>query len=111
MHVANIIARQDFILKMARAFLMFGSPSHRLEIQLQATARILGLNVSCMYIPGIILISFNDLATGTSNLKFVKQASSLDLGKLIEACALYWSVIHDEIGVSEVSSKLDEVST
>ncbi|KIM31131.1 hypothetical protein M408DRAFT_327422 [Serendipita vermifera MAFF 305830] len=88
---------------------MFGAPSHRLERRLQATGHILGLNVSCMYLPGIVLISFNDPATGTSNLKFIKQSSSLDLGKLVEAHALYWSVIHDEISVSDASSDLDHL--
>lgn len=107
MHVAHIIHRQEFILKLARAFLMFGGPSHRIEAQIRETAKILGLNLSTMYLPNIILISFNDVATGTSNIKFVKQGSALNIGKLIDAYALYWSVIHDEIGVSDASSDLD----
>ncbi|PVG00329.1 DUF1212-domain-containing protein [Serendipita vermifera] len=108
-HVAEIIHRQDFILKLARAFLMFGAPSHRLETQLQTTGRILGLNVSCMYLPNIVLISFNDTATGTSNVKLIKQGSTLDLGKLLDAYALYWAVIHDKISVSDASSDLDQL--
>ena len=87
----------------------FGAPSQRLESQLQTTGRILGLSLSCIYLPGVILISFNDSATGTSNLKFVKQGSALDLGKLIDAHALYWSVIHDETSVSDASSDLDQL--
>lgn len=107
MHIANIVHRQNFILKLARAFLMFGAPSHRIESQIQATARILSLNVSSVYLPNLVLISFNDTATGTSNIKFIKQSPSLDLGKLVDAYALYWCVIHDKTSVSEASEQLD----
>jgi uncharacterized membrane protein YjjP (DUF1212 family) len=62
-----------------------------------------------MYLPTIMLISFNDTTTGTSNIKFVKQASALNLGKLMDAYALYWSVIHDEISVSDASNDLDQL--
>jgi uncharacterized membrane protein YjjP (DUF1212 family) len=45
-----------------------------------------------MYLPDVVLISFDDTATGTSNLKFIRQGSALNLGKLNEVYALYWSV-------------------
>ena len=34
-HVEQIIQRQEFILKFARAMMMFGGPSHRLQAQVQ----------------------------------------------------------------------------
>lgn len=40
-HVAEIIQRQEFICKLARAMMMFGGPSHRLQAQIQATAKVL----------------------------------------------------------------------
>lgn len=69
MHVAAILARQDFILKLARALMMMGAPSHRLEAQLQATARVLDINCQMVYIPGVMLVSFGDPATHTSETK------------------------------------------
>jgi hypothetical protein len=72
--------------------MMFGSPSHRLETQIQATARVLELNASVVYLPGIMLISFGDDATHTSETKFLKQATGLDLGKLLATHKLYWNV-------------------
>ncbi|KAJ7440306.1 hypothetical protein B0H11DRAFT_545821 [Mycena galericulata] len=108
-HVAQIIQRQEFILKLVRALMMFGGPSHRLQAQIQATGRVLDIQVNCMYLPDVVLISFDDSSTGTSNLKFIRQGSALNLGKLNEAYALYWSVIHDEQSVSEASSALDEL--
>ncbi|KAG2131183.1 hypothetical protein BD769DRAFT_1627841 [Suillus cothurnatus] len=106
-HVAAILQRQEFILKLARAMMMFGGPSHRLVAQIQSTARVLELEMSCLYLPDVMWISFEDNATGTSHVKFIRQASALDLGKLGEAHGLYWDVIHDVISVSSANTALD----
>lgn len=91
-HVAEIVSRQEFILKLARAMMMFGGPTHRLQAQIQATGKVLDTPLSCMYLPDMMLISFEDAATSTSNIKFIRQGSSLDIGKLQEAHNLYWKV-------------------
>ena len=62
-----------------------------------------------MYLPSVMLLSFGDSATHTSDTKFLKQASALDLGKLLDAHTVYWRVIHDELGVSDASAELDEL--
>ncbi|BGP09448.1 Uncharacterized UPF0442 protein C7D4.12c [Rhodotorula toruloides] len=108
-HVAAIIERQQFIMKMARAFMMFGAPSHRLEAQMQATARVLEINCQVIYIPGVMMLSFGDAATHTSDIKFLKQANGLDLGKLMAAYLVYFNVIHDRVSVTEASRELDEL--
>ncbi|KAI6135884.1 hypothetical protein EDD17DRAFT_1680914 [Pisolithus thermaeus] len=106
-HVAAILQRQEFILKLARAMMMFGGPSHRFVAQIQSTGRVLDVDLSCMYLPDVMLISFEDRATGTSNVKFIRQASALNLEKLGEAHVLYWNVIHDNMSVSQASAALD----
>uniref|UniRef100_A0A0W0FGU4 DUF1212-domain-containing protein n=1 Tax=Moniliophthora roreri TaxID=221103 RepID=A0A0W0FGU4_MONRR len=108
-HVAQIIQRQEFILKLARVMMMFGAPAHRLQSQIKATARVLEVEISCMYLPDVMLISFDDSHTGTSQVKFLRQSSSLDLGKLSDAYKVYWKVIHDETSVSSASQELDEL--
>lgn len=72
--------------------MMFGAPSHRLTAQIYATARVLDMQLSCMYLPDVMLISFDDAATSTSNIKFIRQGSALNLGKLQDAYDLYWKV-------------------
>ena len=89
----------------------FGSPSHRLETQIQATAKVLELNAQVVYLPGTMLISFNDDATHTSETKFLKQATGLDLGKLLATHNLYWNVVHDKISVDDASRDLDVLMT
>ncbi|KAH8814628.1 DUF1212-domain-containing protein [Flagelloscypha sp. PMI_526] len=108
-HVAEIMARQEFICKLARAMMMFGAPSHRLQPQIQTTARVLEIEMSCIYLPDLMLLSFDDNVTSTSNIKFIRQGSGLDLTKLDDAYQLYWKVIHDKVSVSEASQALDTI--
>lgn len=79
-------------MKLTRALMMFGAPSHRLPAQIHATARVLDIELSCMYLPDVMLISFDDSSTSTSSIKFIRQGSALDLGKLQDAYKLYWKV-------------------
>ncbi|GAA5993242.1 hypothetical protein JCM10908_004528 [Rhodotorula pacifica] len=109
-HVAAIIEREEFLLKLARAFMMFGAPSHRLEAQIQATARVLEMpHCAAMYIPSCLLINFGDPATATSDIRFLKQATGLDIGRLKSTYWVYNKVIRDKMAVTEGSKKLDEL--
>ncbi|BGP51677.1 pheromone-regulated protein prm10 [Rhodotorula kratochvilovae] len=111
-HVAAILERQQFILKLARAFMMFGAPSHRLEAQIQATARVLELpHCTALYLPGVILVNFGEPATCTSDIKFLKQAAGLDLGKLKATYWVYNKVIRDKVSVADGSAQLDDLMT
>ncbi|KAN0064417.1 pheromone-regulated protein prm10 [Thecaphora frezii] len=109
MHVAAILQRQEFLLKLSRALMMFGAPTHRIETQIQQTARVLEVNCRCIYLPNLMLLAFGDDTTHTSETKFIKQGGSLDLTKLTDMHSIYWNVIHDKIGVGEASAQLDEL--
>ncbi|KAF8226480.1 DUF1212-domain-containing protein [Tricholoma matsutake] len=106
-HVAKIIQRQEFILKLARAMMMFGGPSHRLQSQIQSTSHVLDIELSCLYLPDVLLVSFDDASTSTSSVRLIRQGSTLDLGKLTDAYTLYWKVIHDQLSVADASAELD----
>ncbi|KAF9002205.1 hypothetical protein BDQ17DRAFT_551655 [Cyathus striatus] len=108
-HVAKIIQREEFLLKLTRAMMMFGGPPHRLPAQLQSAARVLDIELNIFYLPDIALLSFDDSSTGTSHIKMIRQGSSLDLGKLDDAYQLYWKVIHDKLSVSDASIQLDDL--
>jgi uncharacterized membrane protein YjjP (DUF1212 family)/uncharacterized membrane protein YjjB (DUF3815 family) len=107
MHVAAILQRQEFLLKLSRALMMFGAPTHRIETQIQQTARVLDINCRCIYLPNLMLFAFGDETTHTSEMKFIKQPGGLDLTKLTDMHSIYWNVIHDKIGVDEASRQLD----
>lgn len=106
-HISSLISRQTFILKLARAMMMFGGPAHRLQAQIQSTARVLEISLSCLYLPDVMLVAFDDDVTSTSSVKLIRQGSALDLGKLQDAHKVYWRVIHDDISVTEASAALD----
>jgi len=109
LHVAAILQRQEFLLKLARALMMFGAPTHKIESQIQHTARVLETNCRVIYLPNLMLLSFGDETTRTSETKFIKQTASLDLTKLTDMHDIYWNVVRDKISVTEASEQLDEL--
>jgi hypothetical protein len=74
-HVANILKRQQYIIRMCRALMLFGAPTHRLEEYLATTAKVLEINSQFLYIPGCMLISFDDALTHTVKLPFFARSS------------------------------------
>jgi uncharacterized membrane protein YjjP (DUF1212 family) len=47
----------------------------------------------------------------TSETKFLKQTSQLDLGKLLATHNLYWEVVHDRMSVDDANKELDYLMT
>ena len=62
-----------------------------------------------LYIPGCMLISFDDATTHTTEVKLVRIAQGVDLGKLRDTHEIYKEVVHDLIGVEEATQRLNEV--
>ncbi len=62
-----------------------------------------------MYLPDVLLLLFDDSSTSTSSVRFTRQSSVLNLGKLQRAYDLYWEVIHDRVGVREAGAELDRL--
>jgi uncharacterized membrane protein YjjP (DUF1212 family) len=87
----------------------FGSPSHRLESQLAATSQVLEVDAQFIHLPTVVIASFGDPDTHTSETHFVKASGGLDLGKLQEVHNVYRKVVHDEMGVQEASAALSRL--
>lgn len=108
-HIAEIIARQRYIIQLCRAFMWYGAPTHRLEEYMQMTARVLDIEGQFLYLPGCMLMSFDDPSTRTTEFKLVRAAQGVDLGRLADVHNIYKNVIHDLIGVEEASRDLEEI--
>lgn len=108
-HIADILQRQRFIMRMCRALMLYGAPTHRLEEYLTMTSRVLEIDGQYMYFPGCMIIAFGDAATRTSEVHLVKCSQGLNLAKLSDTHAIYKGVIHDLMGVEEAASKLEEL--
>ncbi|KAJ8120042.1 hypothetical protein ONZ43_g3149 [Nemania bipapillata] len=108
-HVADILKRQKYIVKMCRALMLFGAPTHRLEEYLAMTARVLEIDSQFLYIPDCMVISFDDVLTHTTEVKIVRTAQSVNLGKLKDVHDIYKEVLHDIISLDDALSRLDHV--
>ncbi|KAG8895245.1 hypothetical protein FRB99_000687 [Tulasnella sp. 403] len=104
-----LLAKQRFVLKLAKALMLYGAPSHRLESQLVATARVLAVPCQVIHFPGVVLLSFHDKVAKTSETHIVKATTRLMLGKLHTVHMIYRGVVHSEIGVQEGTDKLTKL--
>jgi uncharacterized membrane protein YjjP (DUF1212 family) len=108
-NIAEILSRQKYIVKMCRALMMYGAPTHRLEEYLTMTARVLEIEGHFLYLPGCMIISFDDSQTHTTEVKIVRTNQGIDLGKLKDTHEIYKSVLHDLYGVDEAMDRLSKL--
>jgi uncharacterized membrane protein YjjP (DUF1212 family) len=108
-HIAEILARHRYIMQLCRALMRYGAPTHRLEEYMTMTARVLEVEGQFLYLPGCMIMSFDDPATRTAEVKLVRSAQGVDLGRLAETHNVYKNVVHDLIGVEEAIQELDEI--
>ncbi|PWW78311.1 DUF1212-domain-containing protein [Tuber magnatum] len=108
-HIAETLARQKYILKLCRALMLYGAPTHRLEEYMKMTSRVLEIDGQFLYIPGCMIISFGDSSTHTSEMQLVRTNQGVDLGRLHDTHEVYKEVVHDMIGVEEATKRLGEI--
>ncbi|KAJ5473138.1 hypothetical protein N7475_002704 [Penicillium sp. IBT 31633x] len=108
-HIAEIIARQRYIMQLCRALMRYGAPTHRLEEYMQMTARVLEVSGQFLYLPGCMIMSFDDPTTRTAEVKLVRMVQGVDLGRLADTHNVYKNVVHDLIGVEEATQELDDI--
>ena len=108
-HIAELLSRQRYLIMLCRALMKYGAPTHRLEEYMTMTARVLEIDGQFLYIPGCMIVSFDDASTHTTEVRVVKSAQGVDLGKLSDVHTIYKEVIHDVIGVEEATQRLDEI--
>ncbi|KAJ5377195.1 uncharacterized protein N7496_004604 [Penicillium cataractarum] len=107
-HIAELLSRQRYLIRLCRALMKYGAPTHRLEEYMRMTARVLEIDGQFLYIPGCMIISFDDTSTHTTEVRVVRSNQGIDLGKLADVHEIYKEVIHDVIGVEEAIQRLDE---
>lgn len=87
----------------------YGAPTHRLEEYMVMTARVLEIDSQFLYIPGCMIVSFDDTSTHTTEVRVVRSPQGIDLGRLFDVHTIYKEVIHDVIGVEEATQRLNEI--
>ena len=109
LHIAEILARQRYIMQLCRALMRYGAPTHRLEEYMQMTAKVLEVSGQFLYLPGCMIMSFDDPTTRTAEVKLVRMFQGVDLGRLADTHNVYKNVVHDMIGVEEASQELADI--
>lgn len=109
--VADILQRQDYVLRLARAMIKYGAPSHRLEDAVDHTARTLELNLQCVYLPNVMVVAFTDYETHTSETHLLKVSAGLDMYKFAQVHQVLKMVTHASMPVEEAIMKLDAINT
>ncbi|KAF9890412.1 hypothetical protein FE257_006080 [Aspergillus nanangensis] len=108
-HIADILFRQRYIMQLCRAFMRYGAPTHRLEEYMQMTARVLDIEAQFMYLPGCMIMSFDDPVTRTAEVKLIRVPQGLDLGRLEDVHHCYKRVTHDMVDMQTAISELTEL--
>ena len=103
------MSRQKYLMRLCKALMIYGAPTHRLEEYMRMSARVLEIEAQFLYIPGSMIMSFDDTSTHTTEVKLVKVAQGLDLGKLRDTHEVYKDVVHDMVGVEEATKRLKDV--
>ena len=109
-HIAEVLSRQRYLLILCKALMVFGAPTHRLEEYMRASARALQIDGQFLYIPGCMIISFDDNDLHTTEMKIVKTDQGVDLAKFRDTFDVYKEVIHDVIGVEEAIDRLEQIT-
>ena len=74
------------------------------------SARVLEIQGQFLYIPGAMIISFDDQSTHTTEVKIVRTVQGVDLGKLRDIHDIYKEVVHDRIGIEEAIERIQSIT-
>ncbi|KAJ2550221.1 pheromone-regulated protein prm10, partial [Coemansia sp. RSA 1836] len=91
--------------------MVYGSPLHYLEDNLCRIARLLDLEVTVSAIPGLILLSFEDSVTHTSETKLIRCANGWDMHRLDQTNQLLRRVVYGQLEIQGAVHSLEEIMT
>ncbi|KAJ1744365.1 pheromone-regulated protein prm10 [Coemansia sp. RSA 989] len=112
MHTINILLlHQRFLVLLSKALMMYGSPLHHLESNLMRMAEFLDLEITASAIPGLILLSFEDSVTHTSETKIIRCTNGWDMHRLDQTNQLVRRVVGSKIDISQAIAELEHIIT
>ncbi|KAG6056552.1 hypothetical protein E4U32_005648 [Claviceps aff. humidiphila group G2b] len=97
--MAGIIAQRKYLIKLYRALIMYGAPTHRLEEYMSMSSRALEIEAS----------TIDESTADPAEVKLVRVLEGIDLWRLQDVHDISMDVAHDRLGVEEAAWRLDEV--
>ena len=110
-HTTTTAQQEAYILKVCRALMMYGAPTHRLEEYMEMTADVLKMRIQSFYMPGCMLISFNDSVWRSTEVHIVRCTQALNLSKLYKVHIIYKDVVHGRASIEDASTNLENLMT
>ncbi|KAI1294085.1 hypothetical protein EDD11_008223 [Mortierella claussenii] len=109
--VADILQRQDLLIRLCKSFIRYGAPSHRIELAMEAMCRYLGIDGSFAFLPGLMMISFGDSDTHTSETHLIKCAQGFDMGRLAKVHKIARALVNGNMEPTEALVELKSVNS
>ncbi|KAG6022887.1 hypothetical protein E4U40_004303 [Claviceps sp. LM458 group G5] len=109
-HMSSISARQQYLVKLSGALIMYGTPPHQLEEYMSMSSRALEIEALFFYIPECMVIIFAHSTAGPAKVNLVRVSEGIDLGRQQDVHDILMDVAHDRLGVEEAARRLDGVS-
>ncbi|PPQ64523.1 hypothetical protein CVT26_002062 [Gymnopilus dilepis] len=101
--------RRNFILKLAKALLTFGAPSHRIESQLLAASKILDAPAEFIHLPNLIIVSIRNERGHSTRTHFIRSRGRIALTSLHKVHEVYRDVLRDQIGAEAGTDALRQI--
>ncbi|KAG0348275.1 hypothetical protein BG004_005503 [Podila humilis] len=92
--IADILSRQSFLITIAKALILYGAPTHRIEETCALLARKMEVDASFALLPGLMTISFSDPETHTSDTRHLRCTQGMDMYKLSKVYTIALEVLH-----------------
>ncbi|ORX95226.1 DUF1212-domain-containing protein [Basidiobolus meristosporus CBS 931.73] len=106
-NIAEALLHQDYFILLSKAMVLFGAPTHRLENNMNRASVALGVTASFAFLPGLILISFGDEDTHTSETHIIKADPSFDMYKLDRVNDISKQVIYGQMDVEDAYDEIE----
>ncbi|ORY05529.1 DUF1212-domain-containing protein [Basidiobolus meristosporus CBS 931.73] len=108
-YIADILLKQDYLILLSKAMVVFGSPAHRLEDNMTRASAALNVQSSFAFLPGVIMISYGDEDTHTSETHIIKVDRGYNMYKLDQVNTISKDVIYGKIKVEDAYESLEKV--
>ncbi|BCS23509.1 threonine/serine exporter family protein [Aspergillus puulaauensis] len=101
---------RKYVLKVCRALILFGAPTHRLEKYVHHTGEALNLHIQSFYMPGCMIMSFDNQVQESIDRQIIRSNQALNLAKLYDVHTVYKNVIHKKTTVEDAVTQIDEIT-
>ncbi len=104
-----VMRRETYLLKICLALMTCGAPTYRLEEYMHEAGEYLEIHLQSFYVPGCMVISFNDGVLLSKDVHIVRAEEFLNLRKLDDVHGVCRDVIQDKMTIEDATSRIDEI--